>query len=109
MEKIDLHIHTTCSDGVLNPYEVIDEAYKNDVKIISITDHDTISAYTEDLIEQIRIDYMRGIKPTELSVKYNINRGTIYGIVNNTRWKHVNPNGWEDFLKDKRNKITTNK
>ena len=33
MEKIDLHIHTTCSDGVLNPYEVIDEAYKNDVKI----------------------------------------------------------------------------
>lgn len=65
--------------------------------------------YTEDLIEQIRIDYMSGIKPTELSVKYNINKGTIYGIVNNNRWKHVNPNGWGDFLKNKQNKITTNK
>lgn len=65
--------------------------------------------YTEDLIEKIRIDYMNGIKPAELSVKYNINRGTIYGVVNNTRWKHVSPNGWEDFLKNKRNKITTNK
>lgn len=49
MEKIDLHIHTTCSDGVLSAYDVIDEAYKNNVKIISITDHDTISAYTDDL------------------------------------------------------------
>lgn len=65
--------------------------------------------YTEDLIEQIRIDYMDGIKPTELSIKYNINRGTIYGIVNNARWKHVSPNGWEDFLNNKRSKITTNK
>ena len=65
--------------------------------------------YTEDLIEQIRIDYMNGIKPTELSIKYNINRGTIYGVVNNTRWKHVNPNGWDNFLKNKQNKITTNK
>jgi group I intron endonuclease len=64
--------------------------------------------YTEDLIEQIRTDYMNGIKPTELSIKYNINRGTIYGIVNNTRWKHVKPNGWEDFIKNKKN-ITTNK
>lgn len=65
--------------------------------------------YTEDLIEQIRIDCMNGIRPSELSVKYNINRGTIYGIVNNNRWKHVKPNGWEDFLKNKQNKITTNK
>lgn len=64
--------------------------------------------YTEGLIEQIRIDYMNGINPTELSTKYNINRGTIYGIVNNARWRHVNPDGWEDFLKVK-NKITTNK
>ena len=29
MEKrIDLHIHTTVSDGALTPKEVIDEAYK---------------------------------------------------------------------------------
>ena len=71
MEKIDLHIHTTCSDGVLNPYEVIDEAYKNDVKIISITDHDTISAYTEDLIEYTKKKGIKLIPGIEISTKSN--------------------------------------
>ena len=71
MEKIDLHVHTTCSDGVLNPYEVIDEAYKNDVKIISITDHDTISAYTEDLIEYTKKKGIKLIPGIEISTKSN--------------------------------------
>lgn len=71
MEKIDLHIHTTCSDGVLNPYEVIDEAYKNNVKIISITDHDTISAYTEDLIEYTKKKGIKLIPGIEISTKSN--------------------------------------
>lgn len=65
--------------------------------------------YTEDLIEKIRLDYMNGIKPTELSTKYNINRGTIYSIVNNTRWKHVVPDGWEDFLKNKKKNYSLKK
>lgn len=48
--RADLHIHSTCSDGMLNPYEIIDEAKKNGVNIISICDHDTIDAYSDDLI-----------------------------------------------------------
>lgn len=71
MEKIDLHIHTTCSDGALSPYEVIDEAYKNNVKIISITDHDTISAYTEDLIEYAKKKGIKLIPGIEISTKSN--------------------------------------
>ena len=31
MEKIDLHIHTNCSDGSLTPFEVIDKALENGV------------------------------------------------------------------------------
>ena len=46
---IDLHIHTNISDGALSPKEVIDEAWKNGVSVISITDHDTIDSYTPDL------------------------------------------------------------
>lgn len=48
--KIDLHIHTNCSDGLLSSYEIIDEALKVGVNTISITDHDTVDAYTEKLI-----------------------------------------------------------
>ena len=52
MEKrIDLHIHTTVSDGALTPKEVIDEAYKNGVSVISIADHDTVDAYNTELFE----------------------------------------------------------
>jgi predicted metal-dependent phosphoesterase TrpH len=31
----------------LTPFEVIDEAVKNQVEIIAISDHDTLSAYTD--------------------------------------------------------------
>lgn len=51
---IDLHMHTNKSDGALSPKELIDEAIKNNVKIISITDHDNIDCYTDDLIEYAR-------------------------------------------------------
>ncbi len=38
---IDLHIHTTASDGALSPAEVLREAGKQGLAAISITDHDT--------------------------------------------------------------------
>jgi len=44
-KRIDLHIHTNVSDGALTPKEVIDEAVKNNVSVIAISDHDTIDAY----------------------------------------------------------------
>ncbi len=39
---IDLHVHTTCSDGLDTPEELVETAISNGYKIISITDHDTI-------------------------------------------------------------------
>ena len=41
--RIDLHIHTTASDGSLTPLEVIDHAQQLDLKAIAITDHDTVA------------------------------------------------------------------
>lgn len=40
MEKIDFHIHSTNSDGELSPRGVMQQAIKNNVSLISITDHD---------------------------------------------------------------------
>ena len=51
-KRIDLHIHTSISDGVLTPKEVIDEAVKNSVSVISIADHDIIDAYNDELFVQ---------------------------------------------------------
>ena len=69
--NIDLHIHTTCSDGVLTPFEVINEAYKNNVKIISITDHDNLNAYSEELINYAKEKDIKLITGIEISTKIN--------------------------------------
>ena len=39
--KPDLHMHTTASDGVLSPRELVDFAASRGVTIMAITDHDT--------------------------------------------------------------------
>jgi len=41
----DLHTHTTASDGELSPEQLITRAKAAGVTLLSITDHDTISAY----------------------------------------------------------------
>ncbi|GAA0086379.1 PHP domain-containing protein [Clostridium sp. CTA-7] len=44
MSKIDLHMHTCFSDGEFIPEEVIDRAIRNNVEIISISDHNSVKA-----------------------------------------------------------------
>lgn len=48
MQKIyDLHCHSTASDGVLSPKEVVQRAYNNNVSVLALTDHDSISGLDE--------------------------------------------------------------
>lgn len=44
---IDLHIHTTYSDGTDSLIKVLEKAEKMNLDIISITDHDKVDAYFE--------------------------------------------------------------
>ena len=46
---IDLHIHSTASDGSLTPAEIIDHAQKLNLAAIAITDHDSIYGSKEAL------------------------------------------------------------
>lgn len=72
MDKIiDLHIHTTISDGILTPKEVIDTAVKNNVSVLSIADHDTIDAYTDELFAYAKEKNIELIPAVEISTKYN--------------------------------------
>lgn len=68
-KKIDLHIHTTCSDGDLSPKEVIEKAKENGVSVIAITDHDTIEAYTPELFEYAKLQGIKLIPAVEISTK----------------------------------------
>ena len=47
--RIDLHIHSTASDGAFRPAEVVDRAVAGGLDIIAIADHDTASGVPEAL------------------------------------------------------------
>lgn len=68
MGYIDLHVHTTESDGTLAPCEVVRYAKEKGLKAIAITDHDTIDGNKDALEEGARIglDVLPGV---EISVE----------------------------------------
>jgi predicted metal-dependent phosphoesterase TrpH len=44
---IDLHLHTTASDGVCKPSELVKMAWRAGISTMSVTDHDTVAAVAE--------------------------------------------------------------
>ncbi len=68
---IDLHIHSNYSDGIMSPCEIIDAAAQNQITDISITDHDSLSAYTEDTINYAKLKGVNLICGVEISTKLN--------------------------------------
>lgn len=45
--RIDLHLHSTCSDGVESPTHVMEVAKNQGLDVVSLTDHDTTSGWDE--------------------------------------------------------------
>lgn len=44
---IDLHTHSTCSDGTDSPFTVVKKALSSGITILGITDHDTTAGWNE--------------------------------------------------------------
>lgn len=67
---VDLHTHTTASDGTYTPTELVDYAIEKGLTAIAITDHDTVSGLEEamDYAKDKTIQVIPGI---EFSTEYN--------------------------------------
>lgn len=65
--KADLHMHTTYSDGVLPPKDLVEKAHSAGLSAIAITDHDHVGAIDEaaSLGQQLGVTVVPGV---ELSV-----------------------------------------
>ncbi|MFH0974388.1 MAG: PHP domain-containing protein [Spirochaetota bacterium] len=63
-KKIDLHVHTKASDGILTPKEMIDYAVKNGISSLAITDHDTVAGLPEamDYAKETGFDLVSGVE-----------------------------------------------
>lgn len=70
MKYIDLHVHSTCSDGTYTPAELVEHALKMDLAAIALTDHDTADGIPEAAAaaENAGIELVPGI---EFSTDYH--------------------------------------
>ena len=64
MSRIDLHLHTTHSDGSLSPAEVLRLAHKAGVTALAITDHDIVSGIPEAITAgaELGIEIIPGVE-----------------------------------------------
>ena len=81
-EGVDLHAHTTASDGSLTPTELVSAAAKLGLRAIAVTDHDTIGGLSEarDAATGIHggIEFISGI---ELAVEDDNGRFHLLGYL----------------------------
>ena len=74
MRKSEIHMHSIFSDGEFSPAELIGIAEKNEVSILSLTDHDTFDGIPEFLqsAEGTGITAFPGIEITVRFHEFNI-------------------------------------
>ena len=79
MEKraygIDLHIHTTCSDGTRTVEETIADAHSAGLKSIALTDHNQFA-----LIDSLEYEGMEIIPGAEFSTSYYTEAGKLVEV-----------------------------
>lgn len=83
MNTVDLHTHSTCSDGTFTPKELISYAKEKGLKAIALTDHDTLEGIPEALYygDKMGMEVIPGI---EISTEYESNELHIIGLfINN--------------------------
>src|SRR5580692_7671752 len=68
--RVDLHLHTTFSDGTYTPAEVVDLARRSGLSCIAITDHDTLA----------------GIAPTQQAAGVALD--VVTGVEITTEWRN---------------------
>ncbi len=71
MGYIDLHAHTTASDGSLSPFALVHAAVERGVRVLAVTDHDTLAGLQEALgvVEKEGLP-LRVVSGIELSALY---------------------------------------
>ena len=80
MEKrIDLHVHSNCSDGTLSPEELVTYAYEHGLCAFALTDHDTVKGMerAEKKAREYGIELIPGI---EFSTNYQDRDVHILGL-----------------------------
>ena len=76
---IDLHVHTTASDGQYTPYEIVSMAAEKGLSAIAVTDHDTVNGLEEakNAAEKLKIKFVPGV---ELNINWPTGEFHLLGL-----------------------------
>jgi 3',5'-nucleoside bisphosphate phosphatase len=88
---IDLHSHSTISDGILSPTELVNHAHTKKVKVLALTDHDDIAGLVEAKKEAQRLN-MIFVNGVEISVTWRKRTIHIVGLHFDSNDKNLDKN-----------------
>ena len=96
---IDLHVHTTASDGQFSPSQIIQMAVDKGLSRIAITDHDTVAGLEEAkaAAQELKINFVAG---TELNISFPTGEFHLLGL----GFTHISPSLneiFEDLVKSR--------
>lgn len=80
MDYIDLHVHSSASDGSLTPREVVDLAKAAGLSVFALTDHDTVDGVETAVSYANTLENIEVIPGIELSCYYNKREIHIVGL-----------------------------
>lgn len=91
--KIDLHIHTTYSDGTFSPEMVIDTALECGLDVIALTDHDNIlshkAAYDYVAKKDLKIEIIPGVEINTIYKGYEVHILGYFMDTNNSDFQNL--------------------
>ena len=77
--QVDLHLHTTASDGRLSPQEIVTRAANAGLEIIAVTDHDILDGIVPTLTAAKKFPQLTVIPGVEISTDFKLGDVHILG------------------------------
>ena len=91
--KVDLHIHTTYSDGAFSPEQVVDTALDCDLNVIALTDHDNILSHkiASDYVKKqgLKLEIIPGVEINTIYKGYEVHILGYFMDVNNSEFQEL--------------------
>ncbi|KAF8729898.1 hypothetical protein HU200_017360 [Digitaria exilis] len=100
--SVELHAHSTRSDGTLSPADLVERAHRNGVKVLALTDHDTMAG-VQEAVEAAKRYPIRIIPGVEISAVHSASDESgaeepVHILAYYSSWGPARPQELERFL-----------
>ena len=89
--KVDLHIHTSYSDGAFSPEKIVDTALDAELGAIAITDHDNVLSYkiAQEYAKDKSLEILPGVEINTIYKGYEVHILGYFMDLNNSDFQKL--------------------